>query len=123
MYSQTLRNLTLAIIAGLALGACSEPPAPAKVSFIDQVWRVSESSTVARGMLYVFLSDGTLVLASANSKPAFGSWKSAGAGLTIIEEGQPYKAEILKLSRDEFHLRIHNPGPPVELSLVPANRP
>ncbi|WP_137887035.1 hypothetical protein [Pseudomonas sp. 2FE] len=123
MYMQRLRGITVAVIAGLVISACSEPPAPAKVNFINQVWRVSESSTVARGMLYVFLSDGTLVLASANSKPAFGTWQTAGAGLTLIEEGRPYKVEVLNLSRDEFRLRIHNPGQPVEITLVPAEHP
>ncbi|RJG13281.1 hypothetical protein D3879_08460 [Pseudomonas cavernicola] len=123
MYTQRLRSISLAIIAGLVISACSEPVAPAKVSFINQVWRVSESSTIARGMLYVFLSDGTLVLASANNKPAFGAWKAEGAGLTMIEEGRPYKVEVLKLSRDEFRLRIHNPGQPVEITLVPADQP
>jgi hypothetical protein len=84
------------------------------------VWRVRESSSVALGTLYVFLSEGTLVITSSNSKPALGRWKYEDGALTMVEEGISYKVDILKLSKDEFRIRNNNPGEPVEITLVPA---
>jgi hypothetical protein len=84
------------------------------------VWRVSESSSVAPGTLYVFLSEGTLIITSPNSKPALGRWKYEGGALTMVEEGVPYKVDVLKLSKEEFRIRSNNPGEPVEITLVPA---
>jgi hypothetical protein len=56
--------------------APAEPaPAEAAVSFVNRVWVVAESKQVERGALRVFLSDGTLVMTSPNSTPAFGQWR------------------------------------------------
>ena len=93
----------------------------ATTSFINKVWRVSESSAVAVGTLYVFLSDGTLVITSPNSKPALGTWKHEGNGLVMIEESIPYKTDILKLSAGEFRIKSNNPGGAVEITLVLAD--
>ena len=112
-------RLLLPLSAALLLGACSEPPASA--SFVNRVWSVSESPTISKGQLYVFLSDGTLVLASNGNKPAFGQWQQDGADLVMIEEGQRYKTEVLMATENILQLRLHNPGEPVEMTLVPAN--
>lgn len=42
----------------------------AAAGFANKVWQVSGSTGVAPGMLYVFLSEGTLLIASLNRKPA-----------------------------------------------------
>jgi hypothetical protein len=39
----------------------------------------------------------------------------------MVEEGIPYKVDILKLTPDELSIRMHNPGEPVTLTLVPAS--
>jgi hypothetical protein len=113
--------------------ACTAPPPAANDQagtpasppprFEDRVWRVAESSAVAPGHLYVFLSEGTLVITSPHSTPTFGRWMRSGDGLTIIEEGQVYPTDIVALSADEFRIRSHHPGPPVDIRLVPADRP
>jgi hypothetical protein len=129
-------NRTLIIAALLLAPACSgtaEPPRAAAAvpvaaraepaqtpTFINRVWRVSESSSVARGTLYVFLSDGTLLITSEQSKPMVGTWKHDGGILTMVEESIPYKVDILNLSAEEFRIRSNNPGGAVELRLVPA---
>jgi hypothetical protein len=95
----------------------------ATVSFVDRVWKVSESPGVARGTLYVFLSDGTLVIASRNSQPALGTWRSVGHSLTMVEEGIEYPTDVLSLTRDEFKIASQNPGGTLEITMVPADDP
>jgi heat shock protein HslJ len=122
----------------LVLGGCkkAEPPPPAKTepalsplpalqgeSFVNRVWEIAESPQADAGALRVFLSDGTLVMASPNATPAFGGWRYADGQLTIIEEGQAYATDILALTDREFRIRMHSPGEPVEIRFVPAKQP
>lgn len=117
----------------IPLLGCSKPaPAPdqgasaptkARAAFVNRVWRVTESSSVAPGHMYVFLSEGTLVVASPNSKPSLGTWSDDGGTLTMVEESLSYKVEILGLSDSAFKIRIHGPGEPVVIQLAPATKP
>ena len=121
--------LVIALIAGWLIAACS-PPAPSEQtptetpstakSFVNRVWRVQSSNTIAPGQLYVFLSEGTLVIASPNGTPALGSWKQQDQTFTMVEEGITYPVEILELTQDRFRIRMRNPGEPVEMTLEPA---
>src|SRR5262245_17656419 len=93
-------------LLALPLLACSpsdrtaERPAPAaapaadsaggKPSFVNRVWKVSQSTSVAPGQLYVILSEGTLVVASPSGTPSLGKWTDEGGVLTIVEESLPY---------------------------------
>ena len=61
----------------LACSPSSRPPEP-PAGFVNRVWKVSESSAVAPGTLYAFLSEGTIVIASEHGTPSFG--RSTGAG-------------------------------------------
>jgi hypothetical protein len=88
---------------------------------VNRVWSVASSSAVAPGTLYVFLSEGTLVIASPQSKPMLGSWKRSGDGLILVEESIEYPTDILNLDAGSFVIRSHNPGSPVDISLVPAD--
>jgi hypothetical protein len=121
-------------VAALAVGlsSCSreaqqasQPSAtPPAVSFVNKVWRVASSSSGSEtGVLYVFLSDGTLVISSPHGTPSFGKWQPDGDGLTMIEEGRSYKVNVLKLSADEFRIMINNPGNAVEIAFAPADQP
>ncbi|AXA68457.1 MULTISPECIES: hypothetical protein [Pseudomonas] len=92
----------------------------AQEGFVNKVWQIKTSNSIEPGMLYVFLSDGTLVMASPSSQPSLGRWTRTEKGLNMIEEGITYPTEILSLSRDEFRIRSLNPGDPVELQLAPA---
>jgi hypothetical protein len=91
--------------------------------FVNKVWRVSQSSAVARGTLYVFLEEGTLVVASRTGKPALGAWTLKEGVLTMVEDSSPYRTDILSLTEAEFRIRSNNPGKPVEITLVPAANP
>jgi hypothetical protein len=119
---QSVSSLALAL-ALLAPG-CAPPPAPtppaAPVTFVNRVWEVAESSAVAPGHLYIFLSEGTLVVASPTGTPSLGRWSRTGEGLTMIEDGISYATDIVALSADEFRIRSHNPGTAVDIRLVPA---
>lgn len=107
-----------------AVPAAPATPAEAEAaSFVNRVWSVADSSQVERGSLRVFLSEGTLVMASPNARPAFGQWRSEGGRLTITEEGREYPADVLALGANEFRIRMNGPGEPVEMRLVPAPRP
>lgn len=125
--------MTISIASVLVLGACSrsEPATPpvaaaapgtvnAPADFVDRVWRVQASSAVEPGMLYVFLSDGTLVIAAHGSTPTLGKWRYENGALTMIEEGQSYPTDIVALSAGQFTIRSHNPGTPVEITLERA---
>lgn len=114
-----------ATVVLLTLAACSggEPAAaPAEPSFVNRVWAVAESRQVALGELRVFLSEGTLVMASPHAKPALGTWRRQNGELTITEEGLEYRVDILELTDDAFRIRIFSPGDPVEILFRPADR-
>ena len=125
--------------ATLALSACAErespePERPAtteatasvrpavQTSFVSKVWQVAESEQVTIGSLRVFLPDGTLVMTSPQSTPAFGAWHIDGGRLTIIEEGLEYPTDILALSEYAFRIRMHSPGEPVDILFEPAQQ-
>ena len=134
MKNLMLRAACLIALAGLlACSKASDPvmltaPLPTaaaavKPGFVNKVWEVSLSSGVEPGMLYVFLSGGTLVMTSPNSKSVFGGWTYQNGALTMLEDSIEYKVDILGLSHDAFRIRSHNPGGSVEISLVPAKSP
>ena len=104
-----------------AAPAATDPATPApSVGFVNRVWRVSASSNVAVGSMYVFLAESTLVMTGPGSTPAFGTWRRAGDGLVMVEEGVAYPTDIVSLTANEFRIRSHNPGEPVDITLVPA---
>lgn len=129
-----------AVVLTLVLPGCGAPPAgstaatsrpstapgapatQAPPAFVNRVWRVAESNAVAPGHLYVFLSEGTLVIASPTGTPSLGTWKREAGGLTMVEDGLAYATDIVSLTDDEFRIRSHNPGQPVDVRLVPADR-
>jgi hypothetical protein len=124
----------LALVLSGTLAACRAPapaapataaatpaaPATSPVTFVNRVWRVADSTAAAPGQLYVFLSEGTLVMTSPSATPSLGTWRRDGDGFTMVEEGRPYRVDILALSDAEFRIRSHNPGQPVDIRLVPA---
>lgn len=118
------RSLTLILLLSVGTGCAKPVPQEAragKPSFENRVWTVAESDSVAKGTLYVFLSEGTLVIASPHSKPMLGSWRREGDGLVMVEDSIAYPTDILHLDEREFRIRSHNPGTPVEMKLVRAD--
>jgi len=101
----------------------STTQAPVAPGFVNRVWQVIDSTDVKTGMMYAFLSDGTLVMTSPNGKPSLGEWKLSPSGLTMVEESIPYETEIVALTPTEMRLRSHNPGGVAEIHLAPADSP
>lgn len=130
LLSTTLRTFFLIITSSLLLTGCSNETTPLEqdlagtggtsASFVNKVWQVGSSSSVAPGTLYVFLSEGTLLITSPHNKPLLGTWEYDNGELIMVEEGVPYKTDILRLIATEFTIRSNNPGEPVEITLVPA---
>ena len=125
-----LRSFIIVFTSDLLLTGCSKEIAPpgqgltgtgvTSASFVNKVWQVSSSSSGTLGTLYVFLSEGTLLITLPNTKPLLGTWKYENGEFLLVEEGLPYKTDILQLDVDQFSIRSHNPGEPVEITLVPA---
>ncbi len=95
-------------------------PSGDSARIVNHVWQVASSTAVAPGMLYTFLSDGTLLIASANATPLVGTWSYAPGALTLVEEGLAYKTEIRQASDDELRVRSFNPGGTVDINFVRA---
>ena len=113
------------VLALLLIAGCKPEPidqADTDVSFVNQVWRVSESSAVAPGTLYTFLAEGTLVIASPNTRPLLGQWRYENGALTMVEESIPYAVDILEMKAGRLLLRSNNPGEPVSITLMAAER-
>jgi heat shock protein HslJ len=91
--------------------------------FANKVWKVEKSTGGQAGLVYVFLSDGVLLITSGNSIPTLGKWTFDGTMLTMIEESIAHKVDILTQTEDRLSLRIHSPGPPLDMSLVRVTTP
>jgi uncharacterized membrane protein len=88
--------------------------------FVNKVWSVVESPGGATGDLYVFLSTGTLVIASPEAVPSVGRWSWDGRELTMIEGGTPYSGEIVALTDSELSIKVHDMGKTWDLRFAPA---
>ena len=122
----------LIVASALLLAGCPRPaaapppqasPNAAPVGFVNRVWKVEKSSSVSPDTMYVFLSDGTLVVTSPHGKPSLGTWRSEAGKMTMVEEGISYPVDTLRLDADRFVIRSHNPGEPVDIEMVPAPSP
>lgn len=120
------RHLGFTVASVLLAAACAGPPAPvtnrsdsssaSPIGFVNKVWQVRASTGGEPGALYVFLSDGTLVMTSTNTKPTLGTWTYENGAFTMVEEGIPYKVDVVELTPDTFKIRSHNPGQPVDIT-------
>lgn len=89
---------------------------------INRAWQVASSSAGDPGQLYTFLSDGTLLIASAHGVPFVGAWVYAPGRLTFVEEGPAFTLDIVRATADSLHVRGEYTGGPLEIVFVPARR-
>ena len=79
----------------------------------NKVWRVASGSDT--GAYYVFLSDGTLLIASNHGTPSLGRWSQAGDTVTLVEEGIAHPAAVLEQSDEALAIRLSGRGEPLDL--------
>jgi hypothetical protein len=88
--------------------------------FANRVWKVAKGSQGDPGTFYVFLSDGSLLITSPHGTPALSTWHYSGDVLTMVEEGLPHQATILRSTLDTFAISVAGSGQPVLLTFVPG---
>ena len=88
---------------------------------MNKVWKVSRSNGVEPGQIYVFLSDGTMLIASSHGTPSLGRWMFGRDTLTLVEEGIPHHAHVVKSGSDELSIRIAEHGAPLDITLTPGS--
>ncbi len=132
--------LPLGLAAGLLLQACSRPSPPVEKTeappadaaaatqvsppaFVNKLWKVSRSSGVEPGALYVFFADGTLLITSSHSTPALGRWAYRADTLTLIEEGIPHPATVQRLLADTFAITVRGGGKPLDITFIRETAP
>ena len=104
-----------------AAGAAAAGRAEAAVPlFANRVWKVAKGSQGDPGTFYVFLSDGSLLITSPHGTPSLSTWHYSGDVLTMVEEGLPHQATILRSTLDTFAISVAGPGQPVLLTFVPG---
>jgi len=96
------------------------PAATVNPTFVNRVWQVDQSAQIPAGPLYTFFSDGVLVITSPGNKPLVGAWARTDSGLTMTEDGITRPVDVVELTAERFHVRIHGGGEPVEIEFVPA---
>lgn len=100
----------------------ADPSAGPLPAFVDRTWVVASSSAVAEGTRYRFVESGRLEVTGPDATaPTTGTWRPLGEGrIELTEDGIAYPVDILEQRRDLLRLRALNPGPALELVLVPA---
>jgi hypothetical protein len=101
-------------------GAQVRPTEAAVPDFANRVWKVARGSQGDPGTFYVFLADGSLLISSPHGTPSLGSWHYSGEVLTMVEEGLPHQATVLRFTPDTFAISVAGSGQPVVLTFVPG---
>jgi hypothetical protein len=104
--------------SGMAAGPAGSRAEAAAPDFANRVWKVAKGSEGDPGTFYVFLADGSLLVASPHGTPSLGDWHYSGDVLTMVEEGVPHQATLVRSTPDTFAIRIAGPGRPVLVTFV-----
>lgn len=115
-----MKKLIVVILLGILVSACATTvattsPDSRSPEFVNKLWQVTESSDIPSGSLYVFLSDGTLLITSDTGTPLVGRWSATGSAITMIEESLPYQGKIVASTENGLELRMKNPGGEISL--------
>ena len=91
---------------------------------VNTVWRVT-SGNRAPGTLFIFLSNGTLMMTSCVEVYRLATWRAETTDrLTIVEDVTvQYTADIQALSEDSLSLRLNLRSEQVDLTLEAAQAP
>jgi hypothetical protein len=136
----THQALMVGIAAGLLLQACSRPGPPAEKAaatqpgveaaqadsapaFVNKLWKVSRSSGVEPGTLYVFFAEGTLLITSSHGTPALGRWEYGKDTMTLVEEGIRHPATVQRILPDTLAISLRGRGTPLDITFVRETAP
>jgi hypothetical protein len=119
-----------ALAVAMALGACA--PAnqtadsrmrPARLT--GKVWLVAEPPGRAPGSLYVFVSDGTLLMTSCVETYRLARWRAEADGRLVVTEDPAtrYEVRVLEAGERELRLRLQLVNETVDLRLRAAAAP
>jgi len=97
---------------------------PAATPLVNTVWRVT-SGNRAPGTLFVFLSNGTLVMTSCVEVYRLATWRAETTDRLTIVEDTPvqYTADIQALSQSSLSLQLNLRTETVVLTLEAAQAP
>lgn len=85
--------------------AAEEPALPADGAFVGRIW-VSTTPGSARGSIFVFLPDRTMLIASCSESFRLSEWGIAGESIRWIEDSIPIQARVTMQGRDGLRLQI-----------------
>lgn len=129
------------VVLALALCACSSgprsdapdqtaqaPTIPARsleTRLSNKVWLVSQPTDRAPGSMYIFLSDGTLMMTSCVETYRLATWRSEGQGRLLVTEdpGTSYQVNVLEVAERDLRLRFELRNDTFELTLRAAEVP
>lgn len=133
--------LCLALLAAVVTAACRSGPPPDAADQTTQalptparsletwlsnkVWLVAQPTDRPLGSMYIFLSDGTLMMTSCVETYRLATWKSEGQGRLVVTEdpGTSYRVNVLEAAERDLRLRFELRSDTFELTLRAAEVP
>jgi hypothetical protein len=104
-----------------------QPLAPTNVTdrLVNKAWRITSPSDRAPGSFYIFLANGTLVMASCVETYRLAAWRADGPSRLMITEdpGVQYPAEMSEVGERQASLRLILKSEQVDLTLAQADVP
>lgn len=134
----------LVLVALIGLASCSQrkglvdPPARTEATqvtaaappttasrLINKVWSVTAPPDRAPGSLYIFLADGTLMMASCVETYRLATWQSQGDDRLVVTEDPTtsYGVRVIDQGERDLRLRLELTGENVDLELRAADAP
>jgi hypothetical protein len=118
----------IVLVSVLGLGACAtaaRSTGEAPRGLVDRAWLIVAPPGRAPGSLYVFLSDGTLLMTSCVETYRLATWRWSGDGRLEVTEDPitRYTARVLVIEERDLTLRLELVRESVELRLRAADVP
>jgi hypothetical protein len=141
LVNRGLRSAVFALFALGALASCSQrqgpidspaqtgtaapSPSTTESRLTGKVWLVTAPAGRAPGSLYIFLTDGTLMMASCAETYRLATWQLQGDDRLLVTEDPTtsYIVRVVDLGGRDLRLRLELVGENVDLELRAADAP
>ena len=130
------RRFSLLIVVAAIACACSSPPPslpqvappappePRHARLLDKVWRVTAPAGKPLGSMYIFMSDGTLLMTSCVETYRLAKWRADPDGkLTVSEDPATTYRVSLEFHGSDVKLRFELKNEVVDLWVRVADTP